>query len=842
MYHHAMDSRIHTGGTAPYYPYSPTLPSQSLAKCSYQGLSSTTPSSFHSLDFYSQLPHSDFRSLFPSFGTTLSLAYKRVINKVKPVATTLPEDYRIQRRRPSDPLATLPPVLTDPPPFNSGSRLTQERLDALNINRHGFLQPEEVRFLTHILLTHELVLAWDDSERGQFKSSYFDPVRIPTVEHVPWSHKNIPIPPGILQEVMKIIKDKLTAGVYEPSSSSYRSRWFCVLKKDGKSLRLVHDLQPLNAVTIKDAGLPPIADHFIEGFAGLACYSLFDLHVGYDHRVLDELSRDLTTFQTPFGPMRLTKLPMGWTNSVAIFHGDTVFILQDEIPEKCGVFIDDIGVKGPKYRDESPIPENPGIRKFVFDHGIDCNRILHRLGDAGATVSAKKLHICVPEVTILGHLCTQEGRKPDPSSVQKIKDWSTPISLTQLRSFLGMVAYLKIWIRNYSIIARPLTQLLRKDAEFTWSGECQDAMDTLKKTILESPALRPISYDSPLEVIVSVDSSNIAVGFILAQLGEDGKRYFARFGSITWNERESRYSQSKIELYGLFRALHSLKIYIIGVLNLVIEMDASYIKGMLNHPDIHPVAVINRWISAVKLFDFKLRHVPGVKMPATDGLSRRVKAEEDPEEGSDAEEWLDSKIESLFLHELDYLMIRLPHQTRSVESFAVPTVGSQKNDLSAQPILPYPDSTRALDARLLVVHEFLSTLRLPEGISADDKAKIVKQAAQFFVRDGRLYRRDRQGRHQRVVPYDDRIGILKQAHDDLGHRGFFPTRRLLQDRFWWPHMAEDIRWYLKTCYQCQLRSFFKLHLPPSVSQAPSLFQKAYIDTTYMRLQKQFRYR
>jgi hypothetical protein len=103
--------------------------------------------------------------------------------------------------------------------------------------------------------------------------------------------RNIPTPSGILQEVISdYFKDKIKAGAYEPSSSSYRSRWFCVLKKDGKSLRTVHDLQPLNGVIIKDAGLPPIVDHFIEGFAGRACYSLFDLFVGYDHRDLNESS------------------------------------------------------------------------------------------------------------------------------------------------------------------------------------------------------------------------------------------------------------------------------------------------------------------------------------------------------------------------------------------------------------------------------------------------------------------------------------------------------------------------------------------------------------------------
>ena len=74
---------------------------------------------------------------------------------------------------------------------------------------------------------------------------------------MPWMEKNIPIPPGIYNEVCRVIKTKIDAGVYEPSNSSYRSRWFCVIKKDGKSLRLVHSLEPLNQVTIAHSGIPP---------------------------------------------------------------------------------------------------------------------------------------------------------------------------------------------------------------------------------------------------------------------------------------------------------------------------------------------------------------------------------------------------------------------------------------------------------------------------------------------------------------------------------------------------------------------------------------------------------
>jgi len=113
-------------------------------------------------------------------------------------------------------------------------------------------------------------------------SDYFDPVIISTIKHIPWSLKNIPIPPGIFSCVVKIIKEKLAIGIYEPSNSSYWSHWFCVLKKNRKSLQLVHELQPLNSVAIKDAGLPPMVEQYAESFGQCGCYRVFDLMVGFD--------------------------------------------------------------------------------------------------------------------------------------------------------------------------------------------------------------------------------------------------------------------------------------------------------------------------------------------------------------------------------------------------------------------------------------------------------------------------------------------------------------------------------------------------------------------------------
>jgi hypothetical protein len=169
------------------------------------------------------------------------------------------------------------------------------------------------------------------------------------------------------------MKDKLASGVYEHSNSSYRSRWFCVLKKDGKSLQVVHSLEPLNAVAIRDASVPPMTDTLAESFACHSAYSSFDLYVSFDQRRLDQKSRDLPTFHSPLGVMQLTVILMGYTNSPQIMHGDMGHILQDEIPKYTQHFVDDVPVKGPSMRYKLPdggyktIPKNSSICQFIWE-------------------------------------------------------------------------------------------------------------------------------------------------------------------------------------------------------------------------------------------------------------------------------------------------------------------------------------------------------------------------------------------------------------------------------------------------------------------------------------------
>jgi hypothetical protein len=201
----------------------------------------------------------------------------------------------VHRQIPEDPLQTLPPLPYHAPDFTYTTKLTEEHMKQVKIDDNSYLWPEEKRFFKHILQLNGKALAWNADERGFFCSDYFSPYKMATVPHVLWFKKNIPIPMGHQEQFVQIIQEKINAGVYEQSQSSYWSVYFCVIKKDG-SLCLVHNLQPLNGVSIQDTGQAPLVDDFVNNFAGQQIYMVLDMFSGYNAQLIHPESRPLTAF------------------------------------------------------------------------------------------------------------------------------------------------------------------------------------------------------------------------------------------------------------------------------------------------------------------------------------------------------------------------------------------------------------------------------------------------------------------------------------------------------------------------------------------------------------------
>ena len=255
-------------------------------------------------------------------------------------------------------------------------------------------------------------------------------------------------------------------------------------------------------------------------------------------------------------------------------------------------------------------------------------------------------------------------------------------------------------------------------------------MADLKSALLESPALCPINYRSNVPAILSVNTYYIAVGYILSQCDPVNLklRYHACFGSITLNDQECHFSQFKLELYGLYCALRTLKHYLIGIHNLIVEVDdAKYIKGMLQNPDIVPSASINCWIVSILMFHITLVHVLGTHH-GPDGLSRwRPQPGDEEELQDDFKDWID--IVNGFMHFL------YPHPT-SLEYFTVtPLVAAYITDVpqhkterapsevpedfttTLDSIVPWSEAAVSANHCFEKVQNWLKTLQRPESMA-----------------------------------------------------------------------------------------------------------------------------
>jgi hypothetical protein len=268
----------------------------------------------------------------------------------------------------------------------------------------------------------------------------------------------------------------------------------------------------------------------------------------------------------------------------------------------------------------------------------------------------------------------------------------------------------------------------------------------------KSPALRLIDYICGRKVIIVVDSLYIAVGFVLLQLGVDEKCYLARFRSIPWNPHKSRYSQVKLELYRLFRALRAYRLWLVGLPRFTVKTNTKYIKGMLNHPDIQPNAAINHWIAGILLFDCDLVHVPGDKHKHTvaDRLLRRPPSPDDPEEDDDYEEWIDQAygfaIEVLNWHR-DHPSVYSSVSGRTVKAPAKilsPDEYVYSLETGNKVILQHMAAAKH-DEALLAVEKFLRDPMKRMDLPEKEKKRMIWKATGYFIMDEKLWKRRKDG-------------------------------------------------------------------------------------------------
>jgi hypothetical protein len=258
------------------------------------------------------------------------------------------------------------------------------------------------------------------------------------------------MPPNELAELKIQLEDLLDKGLIRPSPSPWGCPTLFVKKKDN-SLRLCVDYRPLNAVTIKNKYPLPRIDILFDQLAGAKVFSKIDLRSGYHQIKIKPSDIPKMAFSTRYGLYEYLVMSFSLTNAPAYFMYLMNSVFMPELDKFVMVFFDDILI----------------YSKNSKDHARHLQVVLQRLRDHHLYEKFSKCEFWLDTVKFLGHTISSNSIYVDPSKVQEVLDWKPPTSVHQICSFLGLAGYYHRFIPDFSRIAKPMIELLKKGVKFS---------------------------------------------------------------------------------------------------------------------------------------------------------------------------------------------------------------------------------------------------------------------------------------------------------------------------------------------------------------------------------------
>ncbi len=249
----------------------------------------------------------------------------------------------------------------------------------------------------------------------------------------------------------------------------------------------------------------PNLEELVEHVAGNKYYATLDLKDTHYQVLLDEASRDLTTFSEGINLYRFKRLPLGLSCSASIFVRQLQGALAPLLLRGwVKSYLNGIILCAPSFQ---VLLQRLGE---VFQH----------IGEVGIKLNISNCSIGQREVRFLGHIALEEGFRPDPGNVQPIVNMKPPTNVKGIRRFLGMTGFYRKPIDHFSHLATPLTDLTRKNLPFRWTVECQKAFEDLKDKLVTSPTL--VNANLCRQFILETDASQHHIAAVLFQYDDEG--------------------------------------------------------------------------------------------------------------------------------------------------------------------------------------------------------------------------------------------------------------------------------------------------------------------------------
>lgn len=409
--------------------------------------------------------------------------------------------------------------------------------------------------------------------------------------------------------VLRSILDELTSkGIIRESTSEYASPIVLTKKKNGET-RMCVDFRTLNKITVRDNFPLPLIEDQLDLLAGKKYFTMLDLKDGFFHIRMHEDSVKYTSFVTPLGQYEYTKMPFGLKGAPLKFQRYVTQIFKDQINAgEILVYLDDFLI----------------ATETIEHHFYVLDKVFKLLAKNLLELRLDKCRFFQTKLDYLGYTVTSEGIRPTNQGIEAIKSFPTPRSVRDVQSFLGMCSYFRKFVEHFSVIAKPLYDMTKKDANFRFGEEEQRVFETLKNRLIEAPILS--IYSPQDETELHCDASATGFGAILLQKKADRKLHPVFYFSKRTTEVESRYHSYELETLSIIYALRRFRTYLLGIKFKIIT-DCQALSLTLNKKETNPR--IARWVLEMQNYDYVLEHRPGSRMLHVDALSRQIFVVED---------------------------------------------------------------------------------------------------------------------------------------------------------------------------------------------------------------------
>ena len=533
------------------------------------------------------------------------------------------------------------------------------------------------------------------------------------------------------------IESMLEHDVIEECESAWASPVVMVPKTDG-TVRVCVDYRKLNSVTIPDRYPLPRMDDLLHAAKSTKFMSTLDLQSGYYQVEVALEDRDKTCLISPFGTFRFKRMPFGLRNAPATFQR-LINRFKSGIPDICILaYLDDVIICSGSFE----------------EHLKDLDKVLKRLTLFQLRLNNQKCHFCCASVKFLGHMLTPDGIAVDDGKIQAILKRTEPRNIKHLISFIQKCSWYRRFITNYAEIARPLTNLTKKTAQWKWTEKEEKAFKDLKAALTSSPVLKQAADGMPF--IIKTDASAYAMGAVLLQ-GEGADEHPIEYASRLLSNAERNYSTTERETLAIVWACNKFRGYIDGA-EVKLLTDHQPLKWLLTLKS--PTGRLARWGLQLQQFNFSLEYLPGRANAVADMLSR-------PPCSADTHTASENCICAFFID------------------------------------IPNKSSSQIREEQLKddYIKDIISS------IESQNENSLKWSNRNYLINNGILYcyADDDSEEAQLVIPSHERNDVLKAHHDEstAGHYGIERTTARICKRYYWPGMRAEIAKYIKNCIECQ---------------------------------------